>query len=181
MATRVVFALVAGHPILAPRTMLSTHDLLGFAAAGLTYLVVNNSLVTGVIALDSGRTLREVYRDDLRVQGLAWAILLALAPVTAVVADFSPVMLPLLVLPLLGVQHNAWISTQRQHESLHDYLTELPNRRCSSDGSTKPSPHTSASAASSGCSSLTSITSRKSTTRSATEWATASFARSPAG
>ena len=37
-------------------------------------------------------------------------------------------MLPLLVLPILGVHSNAQMSLRRQHEAMHDALTDLPNR-----------------------------------------------------
>ena len=37
-------------------------------------------------------------------------------------------MLPLLVLPILGVHSNAQMSLRRQYEAMHDSLTDLPNR-----------------------------------------------------
>src|SRR4029453_2238274 len=60
--------------------------------------------------------------------GLDSAILLGLAPITAIVSARELVLVPLVVLPMLGVQRNAWIAARRQHESLHDGMTGLPNR-----------------------------------------------------
>jgi diguanylate cyclase (GGDEF)-like protein len=97
-------------------------------AAALTYFVLNNVIVGGVVALDSGQPIGAVLREDLRIQGMDSAILLGLAPITAVISAQELALVPLIVLPLLGVQRNAWIAAQRQHESLHDELTELPNR-----------------------------------------------------
>jgi diguanylate cyclase (GGDEF)-like protein len=89
---------------------------------------MNNLLVGIVFALVAGQSLIEVLREDLRVQGLDSAIMLALAPIAAVTILHSVAFAPFVVLPLLGVHRNARIAAQRQYESLHDGLTGLPNR-----------------------------------------------------
>ncbi len=66
--------------------------------------------------------------EDVRFQLATSSILLGLAPVAAHVGTFSVFMLPLLVLPILGVHSNARMSLRRQHEAMHDSLTDLPNR-----------------------------------------------------
>jgi diguanylate cyclase with GGDEF domain/EAL domain-containing protein len=58
------------------------------------------------------------------------------------------------------------------HQSLHDPVTRLPNRPCSSTASTSRWPTPAGSADCTRCSSSTSTTSRSSTTRSATRRAT---------
>jgi diguanylate cyclase (GGDEF)-like protein len=127
--TRVVFAgLAPGHGILDPVTSLGVTDVLPALAAAATYPVLNNGLVAGAIAMASNRGFLVTLREDVRAGGMAIVTLLALAPVTAVVANFSPFMLPLLILPLLGVQRTAWIASQRQLDALRDGLTGLPNR-----------------------------------------------------
>ena len=128
LAARLVFALAAGRPFNEPVTGLQPHDILPSLAAAATYFLVNNGAVAVVVGLDSGQRVLHVLREDVRVQSLTSSILLGLGPVAAVIADFSLLMVPLLVLPLIGVQHNAWIAAQRAHDALHDGLTNLPNR-----------------------------------------------------
>jgi diguanylate cyclase (GGDEF)-like protein len=126
--TRLVFSLTAQHDFVEPVTRLQTDDVVPALLAAAAFFLTNNGIVAVVVSLETGQSAREVFREDIRIQGLASSILLGLSPVTAIVANFSLFMLPLMVLPVLGVQHNAWIAALRQHEALHDGLTGLPNR-----------------------------------------------------
>ncbi len=128
LGTRLAYALSSGHPVFETQVRFSPREVLPALLAAGTFFVLNNVTVGGVVALQAGQRLRDVLREDVRVQGMASTIVLGLAPVTAAVASMSFWMVPLLVLPLIGVEHNAWIATQRQHEALHDGLTGLPNR-----------------------------------------------------
>lgn len=128
VAARAVYALASGHPFLAPGDGFASEDLLPALLAALTFLVSNNGLVALVVALDENLDPLRLLAADLRSQALTSAILLGLAPVAAVLSEFSPLMLLLLALPLAGVQRSAWIAARRQHEALHDSLTGLPNR-----------------------------------------------------
>jgi diguanylate cyclase (GGDEF)-like protein len=127
-ATRVAFCVVADQPLLGLTTDLSAQDIPAALLAGVVYFVVNNGLVATAVALDSGLSPLEVLAEDVRFQIATSSILLGLAPVTAHAADFSVLMLPLLLLPMLGVHSNARMALNRQHEALHDGLTGLPNR-----------------------------------------------------
>jgi diguanylate cyclase (GGDEF)-like protein len=109
-------------------TELTAQDIPAALLAGGAYFLVNNGLVATVVALSTGLTASEVLADDVRFQMATSSILLGLAPVTAHAANFSVFMLPLLLLPMLGVHSNARMALNRQREALHDNLTGLPNR-----------------------------------------------------
>ena len=127
-AARVVFALTVGSPIFAPLTPVRADLLVPSLLAGLAFFLVNNLAVAVVISLHTGAGMVEILREDVRAQGLAAAILIGLAPVAALIVTQAPLMLPLLLLPLIGVHRTAWITARRQHEAMHDALTGLPNR-----------------------------------------------------
>jgi diguanylate cyclase (GGDEF)-like protein len=127
-AARLAFALCSGHQVLEVRTDFTVGDVPAAVVAGVVFFVVNNGTVGLVVALDQRLRVVDVLREDVRVQGMTSAILLGLAPVAVVVANFSLWMMPMLVLPLVGVQHSARVAARRQHEALHDGLTGLANR-----------------------------------------------------
>ncbi len=128
VATRLTFCLLSGHQPLASSTDLRQSDLLPALLACAMYFVVNNGLVAAAVSIDTGTSALAVIREDIRVQGITSAILLGLAPVAAHVVAYSPAMVLLLLLPIVGVHHNAQLVMRRQHEALHDPLTDLPNR-----------------------------------------------------
>src|SRR6476469_7610238 len=139
-ATRVTFCLATGHDVFALRTPFESHDIPAALLAAAVYFCVNNGLVATVVALDGGIPVLRVLGEDVRFPLATSRILLGLAPVAAHVGTFSVGMLPLLVLPILGVHRNAQMSLRRQYEAMHDSLTDLPNRELLRRRATKALP-----------------------------------------
>jgi diguanylate cyclase (GGDEF)-like protein len=127
-ASRLAYSLCTDHGFLELHGRFAVADVPGAVVAGLVFFVVNNGAVGLVLALDQRVGVVELLVEDVRVQGMTSSILLGLAPVAVVVADFSIWLLPMLVLPLVGVQHSARVAARRQYEALHDGLTGLANR-----------------------------------------------------
>ena len=123
--------LLPGHrprPLQPQHALPTPGDIPAALLASAVYFCVNNGLVATAVAMDDGVPVLAVLGEDVRFQLATSSILLGLAPVAAHVGTFSVFMLPLLVLPILGVHSNARMSLRRQHEAMHDALTDLPNR-----------------------------------------------------
>jgi diguanylate cyclase (GGDEF)-like protein len=103
-------------------------DVLVLIPAGLAFFVVNNVLTGVVMAMAQNARVAQTIGGAVRGMSLTEPILIALAPVFAIVGQTSPAVLPLLLLPIVGVYVNANISLQKEHQALHDTLTGLPNR-----------------------------------------------------
>jgi diguanylate cyclase (GGDEF)-like protein len=107
-------------------------DLLAVVLAAASFFAVNLLLVTRATTLYVGTPFFRSLRTDL-VFGLSvGAVLLCLAPVVITVLQASPILYPLLFVPLLGVYAGGRQSVRTakaEHLATHDSLTELPNRR----------------------------------------------------
>jgi len=89
-----------------------------------------NIMLTGIaIALDQGCNVWPLIRRGAAANLPTDGMLLALAPVFAVTAARTPVLLPLLVVVVWNVYKAAQLALARQHEATHDALTDLANRR----------------------------------------------------
>ena len=98
--------------------------------AGLAYFVVNFCLVATAIALNSRISIRTVVRANLRYQAFSHLVLFAAAPlVTLAMNTGSARLVGLFALPLAAIYLNAATSVQREHQSHHDELTGLCNRK----------------------------------------------------
>ena len=106
----------------------AANDVPAMIAAAGAFFVVNNGLAGAASALaDDAPVLRHLL-DDLPFQASTASVLLGLAPIVVVVAHFSVVLIPLMLLPLGAVYLGGWQAALNDHEALHDPLTGLPNR-----------------------------------------------------
>ncbi|HEX2038922.1 MAG TPA: EAL domain-containing protein [Acidimicrobiales bacterium] len=104
------------------------HDLLPICAAAAVYFLVNN-MVTGIaLALAQDAPVLRYLRHDLVFQATIAAILLGMAPIAVVSAQYSLWLVPFFALPMVAVYSSASGGLER-HQALHDPLTNLPNRR----------------------------------------------------
>jgi diguanylate cyclase (GGDEF)-like protein len=124
-AAGAVIELVAERPAGGAITPL---QLAGVLLAAVTFFVVNTGAVAVAIALHQGHRLRDELRGNLTRQSATEAILLGFAPLAALTAQHSPLLLPLLTLPLMAVQRAGRHAQLSQRLALHDALTGLPNR-----------------------------------------------------
>jgi diguanylate cyclase (GGDEF)-like protein len=97
-------------------------------ATAATYFIVNNILVGTAIGLASKTSVRKVVWSLLTREAVSDCVLLAFAPIVVIVANRGLLFLPLLLLPVYTVYRTARISAEKEHQALHDPLTDLPNR-----------------------------------------------------
>ena len=98
--------------------------------AGAAYFAVNFVLLGVAIALHSRVPLLRSLRLSLPFQALLNLVLIAAAPLVAVVMAADSAWLVLLfAFPLAAIYMNAAMSVQREHQAHHDELTGLSNRK----------------------------------------------------
>jgi len=123
--------LIVGHS-LASTSGFAAIDLLAVVAGAAAFFVVNLLLVTRATTLYVGTPFFVALRTDLAFGLSVGAVLLCLAPIVVTVLQVSPVLFPLLAVPLIGVYIGGQQSVRTakaEHMATHDSLTELPNRR----------------------------------------------------
>jgi len=91
------------------------------------YHLVNLCMVAG-LAGSVGQTWWESFTEDFWYYTFSTMSVLAVSPFIVAMLLLNPWYVPLLLLPLVAVYKTASISRSRERESLHDALTNLPNR-----------------------------------------------------
>ena len=108
----------------------SGHDLFVVLPAAAAHFIVNFGLVGTAIALHARAPIIKSLRNALPYQGFVNLVLLATAPLVAVVmATHSALLVLLFAFPLAAIYVNAAMSVQREHQAHHDELTGLSNRK----------------------------------------------------
>ena len=126
-AARGTYCALTGHGFFEPEAFRPEHLAAAFAA-GATFFLVNHAFVSTAVALWSEEPVLDHLREDLRFQVSTSGLLVCLAPLVLAASDFSLALVPVLLLPIAAVRISAQLAAQREHDSLHDGLTGLPNR-----------------------------------------------------
>jgi diguanylate cyclase (GGDEF)-like protein len=101
-----------------------------FIAAGAVSFSLNSILIGTVLALASNAPPQAVLRNEIGMTAFVNDFMLfMLAPVFVLVAEFSLLLLPLMLLTVTAVYQSARSALERERQALHDPLTGLPNRR----------------------------------------------------
>jgi diguanylate cyclase (GGDEF)-like protein len=97
------------------------------ALSWVVYHLVNLSMVAG-LAGSTGQTWWESFSEDFWYYTFSTLAVLAVSPFVVAMLLTNRWLVPLLLLPLVAVYKTASISRSRERQSLHDALTDLPNR-----------------------------------------------------
>jgi len=92
------------------------------------FFVLNTALPGIAISLQEGTSVVRSLRADLPLQWHVNGVVIAMAPLVVAVANDSLWLVALLVVPVLAVHRGARSALERDHLTLHDPLTGLPNQ-----------------------------------------------------
>jgi diguanylate cyclase (GGDEF)-like protein len=127
-SARLVYSLLTDQPFGSDSALFTPAEVLPTLAAATVYFLVNVTLVSIVLALANDEPLLTAVVGHLRDEATMTITLLAVAPLVVLSLQFSLLMAPLCVMPILAVRHGARTAAASEVQALHDALTGLPNR-----------------------------------------------------
>jgi diguanylate cyclase (GGDEF)-like protein len=103
-------------------------DLPAILAAVAVFFAVNTAIVAAVLAIVEGVGMWRYLVDDWLSEASTAGLMLGLSPIIVLAADYSAVLITLLFLPLFAIHRGGRAAIAKEHQALHDALTDLPNR-----------------------------------------------------
>jgi diguanylate cyclase (GGDEF)-like protein len=116
-------------PPLSPDAHIGVTGVIGLLLAAVVWFAVNDILVTTAVWLRFAGGWRQTFTDTFRQEALSTLALLALGPIVVASGNVSPVLVPLMLVPLFTVNELARYTERERRRSARDDLTGLPNRR----------------------------------------------------
>jgi diguanylate cyclase (GGDEF)-like protein len=109
--------------------VLTARDLGPMVLSWSIWFVLNNGVVSLVVALRNGSSFGKVFYEDFGYQVFTNVAVLVFSPLVALVTTVSPWWLPLVVPPMFAIYATTGMALDREHQANHDALTRLPNRK----------------------------------------------------
>lgn len=115
-------------PLGEPSSLFGPIHIPAILAAAGVFLVIDLLVLERVVTLAEGVPMRTYFRRDVIYQGVPMAVMFCVGTLVAIVANHSLWFLPLLAVPVVAGLKMGSVFMEKEHQSLHDALTDLPNR-----------------------------------------------------